>query len=262
MTLFRQYFRAQFSGLLIWGAVATFLAILLAKSTPQHDAAQAMQEMIAKLPETVKVMFGLVSGLGAADGFVALKVGPSIQLILCMYAVLTALSIVTREIDRRTVDFLLSMPVDRSQVLLARTGVMAVNTGILGALMWTALRVTFGAMGLAGSFGRYAAMIFAIWLMAMAFGAIALFSSMWIDDYSFGVRLWLGLVAGGYFLELILRAAGLTRWQRFFSPYSYADGTRILQDGLPAVDMVVLALVVLTAIALAIPQFNRKQISA
>lgn len=262
MTLFRQYFRTQLSGLLIWAGAAALTMLMMTRSTPTDNSAEAMQALIGKMPESFKIMFGVTDKLGTVDGFVAIKIAPTITLILCLYAVILALGIVTREIDRRTIDFLLGMPVDRRSVLVARVGVLACNTALVGALMWTIMRVDYGMLGLQGSFERFAQLIFANWLLAMAFGALTLLSSMWIDDYSFGVKLWLGAVAAGYFAELILRAAGLTRWQRFFSPFSYADGTNILTDGLTVADPLVLIGIIVAAVLAAIPVFERKQIAA
>jgi ABC-type transport system involved in multi-copper enzyme maturation permease subunit len=263
MTLFRQYFRAQLSGFWIWLAAGGGLVLLLAKSAPVDSAgAQAMAELIAKMPESVKMMFGLVEGLNAADGFMAMKMAPGMALILCMYAVLTALGIVTREVDRRTIDFLLGMPVDRRQVLLARAGVVTVNVGVMAVVDWVIVRLVFGLGGVEASFGRYAELLLVQWLMATALAYLTLLSSLWIDDYSFGVKLWLGVVAGSYFLDLVLRAAGLTHWQRFFSPFGYGDPATVILKGLPVADVVVLALVSVAALAASVPVFERKQITA
>ncbi|HYG57843.1 MAG TPA: ABC transporter permease subunit [Symbiobacteriaceae bacterium] len=263
MTLFRQYFRAQLSGLLIWLGAGGAMVFVLARSAPiDASGAQALEALVGKMPESMKMMFGIEFGLSPADSFVSMKLAPGIALILCMYIVITALSIVTREVDRRTIDFLLGMPVDRRQVLVSRAGVMIVNTAILAVAYWAIMRVVFGALEADASYSRYAELIFTQWLLAVALGSITLLSSIWIDDYSFGVKLWLGVVATSYFLELVLRAAGLTRWQRFFIPFSYADPASIIKNGMVAADILVLVAVAAVALIASVPLFERKEIAA
>lgn len=263
MTLFWQHFRAYFSGLLIWMGATALLTVAITRAAPAAVIDDATFSAMQALPEAIRNMLGYQEGLSALDSYIVLKFSSWAALIGGLYAPLLALSIVTREVDRRTIDFLLALPVERARVLLSRVGVMLLNSGLVVLTMWLVLRYDLAAQGLEGSWGGYALMLINTWLLVIAIGSVALLTSIWIDEYSLGVRLWLGGVTGIFFLDLAMKAAGLSRWQRVLSPFSYADGPKVLQTGeIPLIDAVVLIGVTVAAVAASVWAFQRKQIAA
>lgn len=263
MTLFWQQFRAQLRGLLIWSGASGLLAFMVTLSAKGASQGDTMTQIIAKLPAHLQALAGYSSKLSSLDSYMGTKLGTVVPLLVALYGALLALSAVTREVDRRTIDFLLSLPVRRTPVLAARMLVMATNTAVQAVVI---LLVTcFGLMvtGVEGNPGGYALMIANGWLMGLAVGAVSLLTSMWIDDYSFGVKLWMGLVVGFFMLEMMLKAAGLDRVERLFSPFRYADPILVLEQGAtPAGDLLVLITLTVVAFGLSIPAFERKQITA
>lgn len=263
ITLIRHQFRAQFGGLIIWVGASLALTLMLTRTAPSVVAEGGMLPLMESMPESLRRILGVLDGLSPLDGYVAAKIVQSVQMEVALYTVLVALSIVTREVDRRTIDYLLALPVSRDQVLLSRVVVMAINSLIMSGAIWALMRIDLAASGLTGSWGSYALMMLNIWLLAMALGGVTLLASLWIDDYSLGVKLVLGIVATSFFLEFILKAADLSRWARAYSPFSYLDAAEILRRGaLPWPDMLVLVAVALVTIGLAFPAFHRKQIVA
>lgn len=260
MTLFRQYFRVQLSGLAIWMTLTGSMGAVIG-TVAGSIADTGLEEMLARLPESLRNMVGFAPGLKPVDAFVAGELGLWGGVLLSLYAVVLALGIVTREVDRRTIDFLLAQPISRRQVLLGRIPVLLLNPALVAMALGLGLWTTLTRSGLEASFDRVALMFFNQWLLAMAVGSLTLLASIWIDDYGLGMKLWFGLVAVGMLLEFGLRAGGVERWARFYSPFSYVDAVRIFQDGLPLVDALILLLVSLVALGLSIPAFERKQIA-
>jgi len=262
MTLFWQHFRAQLTGLLIWLASGIVLALALTRTA--RAAAGGGMGLFQSLPVSIQRLMGLRPGMSALDGYVAGKIAPSVVLLLVLYAVVLALSAITREVDRRTIDFLLSLPVGRRQVLLSRGAVLFVNTGLMAAILWGVSIWDLQNQGLiTGATGRYWLLFLGQWLLALAVGSLTLLFSLWIDDYSLGIKLFLGLLSALYFIEMVLKVVGADRWVRLLSPFSYADPATILAEGrLPAGDAVVLVAVIALALAASLTAFDRKQITA
>lgn len=261
MTIFAHYFRAQLRGLLLWTFFIGLFVLALAQNAPNFTADGSLQKLMEQMPPALQNMMGNPQGLSPIDGFIALELGLWNSMLFSLYGVMLALGIVTREVDRRTIDFLLAMPVDRGQVILGRIGVLVINTALLALATWLILYVSLADGGHGASLGGYALMIFIQWLLAMALSGLCLLSSMWIDDYSFGVKAWMGGVATGMFLEFILRAVSTGRWSRFWSPFSYVDAPEILRTGLPAADVAVLVLLAVIGFGLSVQAFERKQIT-
>lgn len=263
MTLFWQQFKAQFTGLLIWSAIGAGLMLMMARIAPSYVEMDLVGDYLASLPESMVKMMGLEPGMDPLDSFVAAQVGKSLVLITPLYAVMLALSAVTREVDRRTIDFLLALPVRRADVILSRAAVMLLNTALATAAMGAAMYLSFIGSGLEGNWAGYNLLFLNVWLLGAAVGSIALLASLWIDDYGVGVKVMLGLVSGAYFLEFVFRAVGMSRTARLLSPFSYVDATVTLRDGvLPVSDVLILLAVTAGCIALSVPVFEKKQIAA
>lgn len=261
MTLLWQQFRAQFMGLLAWTGAGLILVLSLTGTAPATIASGT--EMMEKLPEQFKRILGVQEGLSALDNFVAGKIAVSLALVMVLYGIVLALSVVTREVDRRTIDFLLSLPVSRHEVLLARAGVMILNTGLSGAVLWGATIAGLKGQNLEADWSVYWTIFAGHWLLAVMIGSITLLVSLWIDDYSLALKLFLGLVSALYFLDLALKGAGVGRMGRLLSPFSYGDPVTVLVErALPWSDLLVMLGVTAAALAASVPVFNRKQISA
>ena len=111
MTLFKQYFRVQRTGLMIWTGFNALVGWALAVSVKSMQATNALADflskIIGKLPDSVKALLGLVPGLSPVDNFVQGKMGFWMALALPIYSSLMAVAAITREIDKGTADFLL-----------------------------------------------------------------------------------------------------------------------------------------------------------
>lgn len=260
MILLWQFFRHNLFGLGLWIVLTGLLHAMIGHSAGSV-AVTGMEAMLERLPESMRNLMGYIPGLAPVDAFVALELGTWGSMLLSIYAVLLALGAITREVDSRTIDFLLAQPVERHQVLLARIGVIVLNTALLAAAMWTTLWASLTAAGVEASFGRLALLYGNQWLLALAWAGLVLLTSLRIDDYNLGVKLWLGLLATSFLLEFVLRAVGVARWARFYSPFSYVDAGLVVRDGLPAADVAVLLSVAVLTFALSVPAFAKKQIT-
>lgn len=259
MTLFGQYFRAQFKGFLIWLGVGVLYAVMLASSA----ASFVETNSLANLPPALLSMFGDIKGFNPVDGFIAFSIVKGLGLVPPLYAVMVALSVVTREVDRRTAEFLLALPVQRSQILLARVAVVFVNISILVGAEWAIIRYSLAGQGYEASWGGVALLFINVWLLTLALGALTLLASMWIDDYSLGVKLCLGLLSLAFFIDLALRVANVSKYVRALSPFSYVDATAVISTGAIATSSVITLLAAIAVgVGLSFWAFNRKQFSA
>lgn len=259
MTLFRQFFVSHIKGLLIWMAVGAAMALALTRSIATFVEGGIFEAM----PASMLALYGDFTGMNVVDVYLTIAVGKGTVLIPTLYAVIMALSIVTREVDRRTVEFLLALPVQRMQVLLARLGVLAVNVTLVNASIWAVLRFDIAAQGYTGSWAHLDVLFVNLWLLCMALAAICLAASMWIDDYSVGVKLFLGLATLMFFLEYVFRGANLSRAIRLITPYSYADLAMVMRNGtIDALNLAVLVVAIAGGLAVSFWAFNRKQFSA
>jgi len=101
-----------------------------------------------------------------------------------------------------------------------------------------------------------------LWLLAVAVSLAALAVSMWLDDYSVGVKLFLGVITLAYLLEFVLKGASVSRAGRVLSPFSYVDSAGVMRTGAIGTDALVLAAVGAAGLIVSFWAFGRKQFSA
>ncbi len=267
MTLFKQYFRVQRSGLIIWAGSSGFLAWALAVTAKPLELggslASLIEKLADKLPAGIRGLFAMAPGLSPIDSLIQAKLGFWMTLALPIYGCLLAVSAVNREIDRGTADFLLALPVERRQVLVARWGVMALNLGAVALVTWATLSVGLVMNHVIGRFSGYFWMIAQGWLLGLAVGSLAMLGSMWAQGYEQAVKWSLGAVGVLFSVDLGMRVASISRSVRFLNPFSYFDSVEpLLRNSLIWGDAVVLLATSLISLWLAVRVFQSKQIVA
>ncbi|MGE5676331.1 MAG: ABC transporter permease subunit [Mycobacterium leprae] len=259
MSIFRQFFLAQWKGLVIWAIGGALYSLATTNSAPSFINTNAL----AAMPPSLLKMMGDIGGLSPVDGYVALTIAKALTVVPVLYAVILALSVVTREVDKRTAEFLLALPVGRGQILAARAAVLGVNITTVVVVTWAALRFTLPAQGYQASWGPLGLVFVSVWLLSLACGAITLAASMWIDDYSVGIKLFLGLATVAFILDYVLKAAGVSRVWRLLSPFSYVSAADIMRTGsIATLDWLVPVLAVVVSLVVSFRAFSRKQFAA
>lgn len=267
MSLFRQYFRVQRSGLLVWAGINGFLGWSLGASAKGLDASNALTEFIKsameKLPAAIQSILGMAPGVSALDNFVQGKVGFWMAIALPIYGCLMAVAVVSREIDLGTADFLFALPVKRQEVLVARWGVMAANLSAVAVTTWAGLCAGMAMSGISGNFAGYFWMIMQAAFVGMAMGSLALLASMWAPDYERAMKRSLGGVGVLFFVDIWMEMAELPRFTRAFNPFSYFSTLKPLVRSGPAwEDATALIAMSLLALWLAVRVFRSREIEA
>ncbi len=265
MTLFKQYFRVQRTGLIIWAGGTALLGWVLAATVKPMELGDALTKFIQKvaiqLPPGLQALFGMVPGMSSVDSLIQAKMGFWLAVAMPIYACLLAVSAMTREIDRGTADFLLALPVDRRQVLISRWAVMVTDLSVFALAAWAALCAGLKATGVQGNFSGYFWMIAQIWFLSVAVGSLAMLGSMWSSDYETAIKWALGAVGVLFVTDFGLRVVEVPLVWRFFNPFAYYDTLQpILRNSLMWGDAAVLAGISIVSLVLAVRVLDARQI--
>lgn len=267
MTLFKQHFRAEWRSILVWSlilGVTEVFMVVMGASMQASGALDGMVDMIASLPPMVQEMYGGMVDLTTMPGWImAYSFGGWLHLPLLIFTGLYVTGLVTREMDRRTIEFLLAQPVTRGQVIISRwfslaAALLVLNLtmaiGVIAGVLVTGNTPDSGAYLVAGLNGA---------LLYLAVGSLLLAASIFTDEYGTG----LGVVLGGALGSYMLHAAGADASNilgdiRRVLPYELFTPSEILGPGqFPAGDMAILAAIAVAGLGLAIWLFQRKQIT-
>lgn len=208
-SLCRQHLRLYRLTTMIWLAIVAMMAYFVAGMAPSVVADNSLTKILAQFPQAIRRLFGNPNAYRyPVDLFIQGKWLQFVPLLAGIFGVISALGIMAREIDRRTADFVLTLPAKRSLVLFARFTALAVNVALLYlgsiVMLWFGLR----QVHLPGAIGNYVLFSLGHYFQSLFFAALTLYVSLRLDDYAAANRYSLIGVVGFYSLYLMLNGVG------------------------------------------------------
>lgn len=256
--------RAIRRGIIGWslglvGLVAFEMAVF---PTVRDD--ESISKLTQSYPEVIKELFGF--GGAAFDftsppGYLGAELFSLIvPLLLTIAAIATGAGAIAGEEERGTLDLLLSLPVSRRRVVAEKLGAMAAEIGILGLVLLVALWIGIRAVGMDIAIGKVAAASLAAGVLALGFGALALFVGAATGSRGTAIGVTAALATAAY---LVNSLAALVSWlgpaQRVTPFYHYAS-PEPLRNGFSGAHLGALLLIAIVAAAAALVAVDRRDI--
>lgn len=230
--LVRQHLREHRLPLVLWSLAAALTAFAVASTAEAVADPRLLREWLGQLPEEMQRLLGRVPDYeNAVDCFVSFKWLYLMPLVGALFGSTSALGLMARDIERRTADFALSLPVTRSRLLGARFAALALGMGAVYAAAYVGLVGTLLAQGMDGSFGRYAAFYLGSWCVALAFSAAALRISLGRRGYGAAMRWGVLLSVGAFLVDVVNRVAAGPRAVGWVVLYGLVDAQEVVGRG-------------------------------
>jgi ABC-2 type transport system permease protein len=248
---------------LLWWSLGFVLSVFMYTAfwPSVHANANQFNQYIEKFPETIRNMIG-GANFGTPAGYVQTELfsllGP---ILLLVYSIGAGARSIAGEEEAGTFDLLLSTPVSRRRVLLDKFGSMVTATLLLATLTWLSL-VTMGPLydlhlPLQGLF----AATLNLFLLALAFGAVALLVGTATGSRASAVGISSGLAVLTFILNTLAPSVDALRPFSFLSPFHYYSGHEPLTNGLDGIDVLVLAGISAVALMVALGAFERRDLA-
>ncbi|MGQ9779524.1 MAG: ABC transporter permease subunit [Bacillota bacterium] len=264
LALLKQYAKDQRLATGVWTAVMAFLTYAVAAATPSVTAENFVLELTRGVPPGLARLYGdLFAYKYPADAFLQFKWMLFFPVLMAVFGALAAMAVVAREVERRTADFVMALPVTRTRLLLTRFSALAFNVALLHFssyfVLWLGLRLA----RLPASFAAYTAFYTGSFFLTLALAAFTLWLSVALDEYTLAVRL--GLVTGItlWSLHLTSRVLGGPRWFNRLLLFGWLDTEAVIARGeFPWGAVATGGALATLFLALAVAAFARKEIKA
>lgn len=268
MSLLRHQLRTELVSLVIWSlslGALVFYTVVMWQQLKNGGGLAALEEMLRNMPPAFKGLYGSAFNITQLTGWLqGYAFGGYLNLIYSIYVGLFAAGMVTREVDQRTLEFLLALPVTRAQLLLSRWLGMVVSlvcvhlTHLLGVVLGVL------TLGQKPAWGNFLVASLNSLLLYVAIGGLLLAVTLFINDYGPAVGSSIGIATGLYLLySLTESSTGLVKGLRKLDPYALFNAGPIIGNGeIPWSNMAILSGVAAAALALSLYLFQRKQITA
>ncbi len=152
--LFKMTLVRQRTLLLLFGALAVALPMLIGVTYRALGGGPGLEELWKLLPEGIKALTraqgGFLPGMGATGYMAAGVRHPMLLVLLTAATVAVALAALAREVERGTILLLLARPIARWKVVVSRSAALAVIIAVLLALILVGFTVGFAAAGALG----------------------------------------------------------------------------------------------------------------
>ncbi|MCL6450459.1 MAG: ABC transporter permease [Acetobacteraceae bacterium] len=262
MTLLKRYLRDDRFSFLGWTLGVVAMVALVLETQPTLGASPGWQEYMSGLPSWIEAMAGGSFNPGSLDGWLSLEWFSWMTLLIGTAGVLGGAGVLARDLESKSVEFLLAQPVRRWRVVAERY--LGVALELFGLTLASAAAVELGGrywLNSPGSYAAYRIVAANHYLLCLFLAAVATLASVLCGEQRRAVMTGLGVLFGGYILDLVLRASGRPEWLRALGPFYYHDFGAVLRSGwVPWGHMGVLAAGTVAVLAAAAWVFERKDL--
>jgi len=244
ITIYKHEIKLSVKSLLIWFACVggMGLACILLYSSMKGDMA-AMAESFASMGAFADA-FGMSQlSIATLIGFYATEVGTIHGLGGAMFAAIMSTCMLSKEEDAHTSEFLFSMPLSRTKVVLSKWCAITTNIVLFNIVCVIVYVIGFIILGEdipVKEFALYHGMQV---LMQIEVAAICYAISAFMKKNKFGLGL--GIVLLLYAYDLMARVIPDLADYKLISPFSYANAADILSSGEVEMTAILLGVVVL-----------------
>jgi len=251
---------------LVWWALGLFAAgATYAPFYPSiKENAETLTKYMESMPEFLKDAF-----LGASGDFVSPAGYLNTELfnffapiLMLLYAIGAGARAIAGEEERQTLDVLLATPIARRRVVLEKYGAMLAGGAILAIVLWLSVPLTGPPFDLTPSLWDLAAACLMTYLLAIAFGSIALAVGCATGRRGLAIGVTAGLAGAAYLIDLLTPAIESVEWLQYLSPLHYFLDPEPMMNGLGVGGSLVLAGIAVVALAYALWSFERRDLAA
>lgn len=244
ITIYQHEIKINIKSLLIWllSVGGMGLACILLYSSMQGEM-ENMAESLASMGAFSEA-FGMSQlSIATLIGYFATEVGTIHELGGAMFAAIIGTIMLSKEEDGHTSEFLLSLPITRGKVVLAKWCAVATNIILFNIVCAGIYALGFLILGENIPGKEFILYIIMQTVMHLEFAAICYSVSSFMKKNKLGLGL--GIVLMFYAYDLIARVNPDLSDYRFVSPFSYANASDILSSGEITVSATIFGIIIL-----------------
>jgi ABC-2 type transport system permease protein len=244
-------------------AAAAFYFLVLLSSSSFLTEGSGFDQFLKNPPRGITALLGGSVDFFHPAGWLATAMLHPVTIALLTAAGMTvAAGAVAAEVERGTIDLVLTRPVGRTPYLLgkAAAAIAAVTVvevaGLIGVLIARASISKMNTLPVGGTLLGFAGS----WALFVAFAMLTLLVSTRTSLRSRATGISVGIVVGTFFVNYIALLIDGLAWMRFASPFHYFSPSDLIAGDSVGDPFVLLALA-LVALAAAIASFARRDLT-
>ena len=256
--------RANRKSWLVWTIALAALSLLMMSVFPsfRQDTID-LDGFLDLFPDAIAKVFKLDQlSMAEAIGFYATETYFMVVLFGSLYAAILGASILSKEDDDKTIEFLLARPISRNRMLANKILAMFI---LLVCFNLGVGLVTFASFALL-DVGDYSAatllrLVIAPVFAHLTFASLAFCLALFFERKKSATSIAIGMVIGLYFVDVLATLSEKFEALKFLTPYHYIDAVNIVNDGIDPIHVFALVITSLVALAISFSLYQRRDIT-
>lgn len=248
MVIYKREMFLNKNPLIIYSTIVFLLTFWLISMYPSFAENQTFTEMIGGLPESMIKAFNLNKlNLTTVEGFYATEVYTILILVGGIFSGTISGTIISKEEDKRTADFLLSKPVTRFEIYLQKLFAYLTNVLIFSITSYIAALIALTIFVNEYNLKIFIHLNLAAFLFMLSIGGVGFLLSAVLTSERTAMSIAIAFVLVAYFLDIFSKLIEKLEPIGYISPAKYADAVYIVDNGTMSASSI-LVLLAITAV--------------
>ena len=231
--MLKREWKVNFRGFVIWTSILVILfgaVFLIYPSIITSDNMESLNEMLKVFPEDLLRAFNMdISSIDSAFGWIKTEGFVFVLLITGIYSGILGSGILLKEENDKTIEYLNSLPVKRTQIVMNKVAV-----GLVYIFLMIIVLGVFNYVGLtwSGDFDKKSYLLLSITpiFSSIVIFSFCLFLSTFTHKTKNTIGISLGIVFVSYFLNVISELSKETEVLKYISFFTLADIRTVIVD--------------------------------
>ena len=214
-----------------------------------------------QLPPALREFIG-DADISTIDGWLQVEFMSWVPLILAIYGGIFAAGSVSREVEQRTVDFMLALPVSRVQFIASRLLIGVWNLLLMCVVIFALMTVGVALTGHSVHADHYALAVFNAFLLSAALLTAYVALATFVDEQSKVTGVTIGVTLVLWIASVALQATDAPEVVRWFSPFEhYHSAEAMAGNSVTIGSLIVLGAASIVGAGTALYWYNRRDIA-
>ncbi|MBR3199236.1 MAG: ABC transporter permease subunit [Bacilli bacterium] len=262
--MIKREFKTNFKSFIIWLSILIIIFLIVYLIYPYiitDDTMKSLDEMMKVFPPELLKAFNMdLASINSAYGWLKSEGFMFILIITGIYSSMLGSSVVLKEENDKTIEYLESLPIKRSNILT--------NKIIVSIIYIILMVVIFGIFNyvsllISGDFNHREYILLSVTplFVALPFFSINLFISTFLHKTRKTIGISLGLVFLSYVLSVLSELSTKVEFLKYFSIYTLADTRNVITNTSINSVMVIISLIITLIFILAsYIRYNKKEL--
>ncbi len=265
MNIYKKEIKRNLKSTLIWTGSMSLLNFLQMTAYPSIvTQTKALEQLLSKMPKELVAAFGMDKlNMTEILNYYGTKSYALLLLLGGIFSIILFSSIFIKEKDEKTIEFLLSKPITRNQMITEKIAAGLTLIFLFNVFVSIITYISFETYKGSEDYDMHVFILLCIgsFLLDLIFGVFGAFLSAFFSRGKTVTSLAIGITLISYFIGILSGSSDKFNRLKYFSPFKFVDSVDIiLNKRLDNTLMIITTLTVITVITLTYVIYNKRDI--